>query len=198
MKQAVLGHLSSDRTLRSVLGSIGFELLATARPVVQLFSSYRETSTLLHSEPVVLYIPRSFNHPAVDAVIRLVVRTAPPTSSKAVGSSSGRSAGTALPADVPLPPVTDVIVIPIHITMTPITAEKRRRALRFFNRHHKWTADHPTVEATYEMVFIDGADETVREERKEEQYGAVGFGEWRLRLDDVSEALASTVRRRCK
>ena len=71
VEQAVLSYLSDDMVLRNLLHGIA-AIPTDARPLVQLFDESSERSALRSEEAVVLYIPKSFNYPAIDAVLRII------------------------------------------------------------------------------------------------------------------------------
>ena len=196
VEQAVLSYLSDDLLLRTMLQGV-VAMPKDARPSVQLFEEGAETSALRAEEAIVLYIPKSFNYPAVDAVLRVIERTGPAAPVIAVKKQPSRaSKHPQLPVvpTAPTPVKVTVTIIPIRITMRAVDDAKRRRSLRFFDNRHRWTSDHPDADIHYVFAFIGGAAGMQKEDRKDQKEGDLSFRELLLRLDEVSVHLAKTVR----
>ncbi|MGH7239038.1 MAG: hypothetical protein ACREHG_03120, partial [Candidatus Saccharimonadales bacterium] len=190
VEQAVLSYLSQDQSLRGVLSHLSITLPEHARPTVHLFDENSETSAM-RDECVAVYIPKAFNYPAVDAVIRIIQRSAP---SVQVGAAkSTRSGSSELSQEAPVN--TTLTLIPIQITMREIDTNKRNKSLEFFSRRQLWISDlQPPPAVDYVFVFIGGAACMKAEDKKMQQYGTVSFREVWLRLDEVAAPLAKSVR----
>ena len=196
VEQAVLSYLSEDLVLRAVLQGV-VAIPAAARPLVQLFEQGSETAALRSDDPVVLYIPKSFNYPAVDAVLRIVERTGPAVPLSAIKKQPSRTSKPPPQPTVPTAPVASkvsVTVVPIQITMRAIDTAKRDKSLRFFDSRNRWVFDHSDAEITYVLTFIGGAAGMQKEDKLDQRHGDIPFRELLVRLDEVSLHLANTVR----
>ena len=196
VEQAVLSYLSDDLLLRTMLQGV-VAMPTDARPSVQLFEEGSETSALRAEEAIVLYIPKSFNYPAVDAVLRVIERTGPAVPVIAVRKPPSRaSKPPQLPVvpTAPTPVKVTVTIIPIQITMRAVDDAKRRKSLRFFDHRDRWTSDHSDADIHFVFTFIGGAAGMKKEDKKDQKEGDLSFRELLLRLDEVSVHLAKTVR----
>lgn len=196
VEQAVLSYLSDDLVLRTMLQGV-IAIPTDARPLAQLFEEGSETSALRSDEALVLYIPKAFNYPAVDAVLRIIERTGPAVPVTAVKKQPSRTSKPPQPPTVPTAPTpvkVSVTVIPIQITMRAIDDAKRRKSLRFFDHRNRWISDHSDGDITYVFTFIGGAAGMQKEDKKDQKEGDISFRELSLRLDEVSLHLANTVR----
>ena len=196
VEQAVLSYLSDDLVLRAILQSV-VAIPVAARPVVRLFDEGSETSALRPDDSVVLYIPKSFNYPAVDAVLRIVERIGPALPVAAVKKQPSRASKAPQQPTDPSTPVASkvsVTVVPIQITMRAIDTAKRVKSLRFFDNRNQWVSDLADADITYVFTFIGGAPGMQKEDKLHQTCGDVSFRELLLRLDEVSARLANTVR----
>ena len=196
VEQAVLSYLSDDLLLRTMLQGV-VAIPADARPSVQLFEEGAETSALRSEEAIVLYVPKSFNYPAVDAVLRIIEWTGPAVPAVAVKKQPPRASKPPQLSTVPAAPApvkVTVTVVPIQITMRAIDEAKRRKSLRFFDNRDRWISDYSGADINYVLAFIGGAAGMQKDDNKGQKEGDISFRELLLRLDEVSLHLANTVR----
>jgi hypothetical protein len=190
VEQAVLSYLSDDGVLRRMLDDV-VAIPAQARVLVVQFEDKTESSVVRADDAVVLYIPKSYNYPAVDAVLRVIQRTGPAVPVSGVKKSPRAKSQATAP---PIPVQVTVTVIPIQITMRPIDQAKRDKSIAFFYKKNAWTSDMP-ADATVKYVFtFIGGHPNMLVEDKTSSLGEVPFRELLLRLDEVSDKLANTVR----
>ena len=197
VEQAVLSFLSDDQVLRTMLRGV-VDLPADVRPWVQLFDTDKETSAIITDKDLVLYIPKSFNYPAVDAVLLHTQRTGlqvPLTGVKTQPHRAKKAAGKQeASSSAPTAVEVTVSVMPIQITIRDVDVQKRTKSYRFFDRYQSWTQEFGGAKITPVFIFIGGAATMQWEDKQSVTWGDFTFRELSLRLDEVSGDLAQKVR----